>query len=179
MSSPDVAQLDGPSGGSADRQLYLANERAALAGDIDSAVTAITLAHAAFTNGDIIIVDSEMMTVVSGGGTTQITVARAVLGTTAAAHLIGAVAYVAFSYEGVIITPTDSVAPDESTWCKLAITQNALDAAVAGAALPLGNKAHNATISFWRRYTVPPETAVQNKSDIKLRITGTQIRTSV
>ncbi len=179
MSSPDVAQLDGPSGGSADRQLYLANEHAALDGDIDSAVTAITMAHSAFTNGDVIIVDSEMMTVVSGGGTTQITVARAALGTTAAAHLTGAVVYVAYNYEALTVTPTDTSAPDESTWCRLALTQGGLDAALAGAALPLGNKAHNATISLWRRYTVPPETAVQNKSDIKLRITGTQIRTSV
>ncbi len=179
MSSPDVAQLDGPSGGSADRQLHLANEQSPLAGDIDGVVTAVTLARAAFADGDIIVVDSEMMTVVSGGGTTQLTVARAALGTTAAAHLTGAVAYAAFEYDGVTITPTDAVAPDESTWCALALTQNALDAAVAGAALPLGDKAHNATLAFWRRYTVPPETAVQNKSDIKLRITGTEIRTSV
>jgi len=179
MSSPDLAQIDGLAGGTADRQLYLANEQAALAADIDSAVTAITLSHAAFSDGDIVIVDSEMMTVVSGGGTTAITVARAALGTTAAAHLSGAVANVAFNYESLSITPTDAVDSDESTWCKLALSQGELDAAVAGAALPLGNKTHNATLSFWRRYTVPPETAVQNKSDIKLRITGTQIRTSV
>ena len=119
------------------------------------------------------------MRVVSGGGTAEITVDRAVLGTTAAAHLAGAIAYSACDYGDIVITPTDTTDTDESGWCSLALAQNGLDAAVGGAALSLGNKAHNATLSFWRRYTVPAETTVQNKSDIKLRLTGTESRTNV
>jgi len=30
------------------------------------------------------------------------------------------------------------------------------------------------TLSFWRRCTVPPGTPVQNKTDLKLRLTGTE-----
>ena len=46
--------------------------------------------------------------------------------------------------------------------------------ATPGAALSLGDKAHDQTLTFWRRCTVPPDTPVQNKLDLKLRLTGTE-----
>ena len=57
---------------------------------------------------------------------------------------------------------------------KLAANQAGLDSAVAGESLNLGDKAHNTTLSFLRRVTVPAGTPVQNKTDIKLRVTGTE-----
>jgi len=179
MSNPDVAQLDGLSGGSADRHIYVANEQAALAVGIDSVQTAMTLAKPAFANADIIIVGTETMRVVSGGGTAEITVDRAVMGTTAAAHLAAAIAYAACNYEDIVVTPLDTADSDESSWCLLALTQAGLEAAIGGAALSLGNKTHDTTLSFWRRFTVPADTPVQNKSDLKLRLTGTESRTNV
>ena len=49
-----------------------------------------------------------------------------------------------------------------------------LDTATPGSELVLGDKAHNVTLSFWRRFTVPASTPVQNKTDLKLRITGVE-----
>ena len=45
---------------------------------------------------------------------------------------------------------------------------------LSGAPLNLGDKAHDMTISFWRRCMVPSGTPVQNKTDLKLRLTGTE-----
>ena len=70
--------------------------------------------------------------------------------------------------------PIDEFETDESVWYKLALTQAGLDAATQSAPLNLGAKAHNQTISFWRRCTVLSGTPVQNKIDIKLRLTGTE-----
>ena len=69
--------------------------------------------------------------------------------------------------------PVDTSGTDESAWCVLALTEGDLDTAVAGDALALGDKSFNSTISFWRRITVPAGTPVQNKTDLKLRLTGT------
>ena len=73
-----------------------------------------------------------------------------------------------------MIDPIDETDTDESVWYRLALTQGELDAAVQGAPLNLGVKPHDQTISFWRRCTVLAGTPVQNKLDIKLRLTGTQ-----
>jgi hypothetical protein len=58
-----------------------------LNGAINNAVTSITVASGAgFSNGDVVNIDSEEMTIVSGGGTTSWTVTRAVNGTSASSH---------------------------------------------------------------------------------------------
>ena len=56
----------------------------------------------------------------------------------------------------------------------MALTQSGLGTAVGGAQLNLDDKAHDVTLSFWRRCTVPSGTPVQNKTDLKLRLTGTE-----
>jgi hypothetical protein len=38
----------------------------------------------------------------------------------------------------------------------------------------LGDKAHNVTLSFWRRFSVPASTPVQYKTDLNLRLTGVE-----
>lgn len=60
---------------------------ATLTGAITTAgQTAITVSNTNFANGDTIVIDSEEMTVASGGGTTSLTVTRGVNGTTAVTH---------------------------------------------------------------------------------------------
>jgi hypothetical protein len=53
---------------------------------INNAQTSITVNTTAVQTGDYILIDSERMLVTGGGGTTSLTVQRAQLGTTAAAH---------------------------------------------------------------------------------------------
>ena len=73
-----------------------------------------------------------------------------------------------------MLDPIDETGTDEAVWYRLALTQAGLDTATQGAPLNLGDKAFQQTLSFWRRCTVLPGTPVQNKLDIKLRLTGTE-----
>lgn len=174
LQSPDSDVFNGTDGESRDRQLYLANEQTALASDIDGAVTAISLAEARFADGEVVIIDAEQMHITSGGGTTELTVERGYAGTTADNHSSGTKAYSGYNYSDLTVVPADEVGSSEASWVKLGSDQAALQSAVAGASHALGNKAHNTTLAFWRRVTVPAGTPVQNKTDIKLRLTGTE-----
>lgn len=174
MTSPDSDTYNGTDGESKDRELFLANEQTALASAVNDATTTLQLAEARFTDGETIIIGSEQMLVVSGGGTTQLTVERGYAGTTSGNHSSGTKVYSAYNYTGLLIQPIDDTGPSEATWVRLAADQAGLDSAVEGESLNLGDKAHNVTLSFWRRVTVPAGTPVQNKVDIKLRVTGTE-----
>ena len=99
---------------------------------------------------------------------------RGIGNTSAAAHNADEPIYSGYDYTGLVIDPIDETGTDESVWYRLALTQAELDAAVQGAPLNLGDKSHDQIVSFWRRCTVLAGTPVQNKLDIKLRLTGTQ-----
>ncbi len=174
MNNPDSDTYNGTDGESKDRELFLANEQTTLASAINDTTTTVQLAEARFTDGETIIIGSEQMLIANGGGTTQLTVERGYAGTTAGNHSSGTKVYSAYNYTGLLIQPIDSTGPSEAAWVKLAANQAGLDSAVAGESRNLGDKAHNATLSFWRRVTVPASTPVQNKTDIKLRVTGTE-----
>ena len=172
--SPDSDTYNGTDGESKDRQLFLANEQTTLAAAINSTQTAITLTSARFADGDTIIVESEQIKITSGGGTTSLTVQRGQNGTAKASHASGAAVYSALNYTALRVRPADTSGTDESSWGKLALTQAELDMATPGAELAMGDKAHDVTLSFWRRFAVPAGTPVQNKTDLKLRILGTE-----
>ncbi len=174
LANPDSDTYNGTDGQAKDRELFLANEQTKLAADITSTQTTVTLASARFADGDTIIIDTEQMIVTAGGGTTSLTVQRGQNGTPKAAHTSGASVYSALTYTTLKAKPVDNSGSDESEWCKVALTQAELDAAVPGAELTLGDKAHDVTLSFWRRFTVPAGTPVQNKTDLQLRITGVE-----
>ena len=174
LASPDSDTYNGTDGQAKDRELFLANEQTTLASNITSTQTSVTLASARFVDGDTVIIDTEQMIVTAGGGTTTLTVQRGQNGTAKAAHTSGASVYSALTYTTLKVKPVDSSGSDESGWCRVAVTQAELDTAVPGAELSLGDKAHNVTLSFWRRFTVPAGTPVQNKTDLKLRITGVE-----
>lgn len=174
LSNPDSDVFNGTDGESKDRQLYLANEQTTLASAVDDVTTTIPLAEARFTDGAIIIIGSEQMLIVSGGGTAELTVERGYAGTTAGNHSSGTKVYSGYNYSDLTVLPVDEVGSSEASWVKLASDQAGLESAVEGESLALGSKAHNTTLSFWRRITVPAATPVQNKTDIKLRLTGTE-----
>jgi len=174
LTNPDSDVFNGTDGESKDKQLYLANEQTTLASAVDDATTTIPLAEARFVDGAIIIIGSEQMLIVSGGGTAELTVERGYAGTAAGNHSSGTKVYSGYNYSDLTVLPVDEVGSSEASWVKLASDQAGLESAVEGESLALGNKAHNATLSFWRRITVPASTPVQNKTDIKLRLTGTE-----
>jgi len=174
LASPDSDTYNGTDGQAKDRELFLANEQSVLAANITSTQTSITLASARFADGDTIIIDTEQMIVTAGGGTTSLTVQRGQNGTAKATHTSGSAVYSALTYTTLKLKPVDSSGSDESNWCKVALTQVELDTATPGAEISLGDKAHNVTLSFWRRFSVPAATPVQNKTDLKLRITGVE-----
>jgi hypothetical protein len=174
FSNPDDDTYNGTDGESKDKALFLANEQTTLAVALASGETSLQLDEIRFADGEVIIIDSEQMRVLSGAGTATLGVERGYGGTAPAAHDAGAAVYSGYDYTGLVIEPVDTVGGDESDWYVLALTQAELDTATPGAPLNLGDKPHNVTVSLWRRCTVPPGTAVQNKTDLKLRITGTE-----
>lgn len=174
LANPDDDTYNGTDGETKDKELFLANEQTTLASAVASGETSLQLSAPLSVDGKIIIVDEEQMRILSGGGTNVLAVERGYSGTNPAAHDPGAAVYSGYDYTGLVIEPVDVAGGDESEWYALALTQAGLDTAVGGAPLNLGDKAHDATLSFWRRCTVPAGTPVQNKTDIKLRITGTE-----
>lgn len=78
-------------------------------------------------------------------------------------------------YETITIKPTDIVSIDESSWVQLA-PDNAGAAGTylaGGAALSLANIADsNVAKPFWIKVTTPAVGDTQNKTDIKLTVTG-------
>lgn len=172
MTNPDAETLDGSVGEAKDRELFIANEQTTLAEAIDAVTSDIALAAPRFADGEVIIIDSEEMRVLSGGGTTAITVQRAIYGTQPSAHGLGTKVFSACNYSGLSVEPVDTSGTDESSWCTLALTQEDLGAATPGHALSLGDKSYNSTISFFRRLSVPAGTGIDKKTDLKLRLTG-------
>ena len=174
LANPDDDTYNGTDGETKDKELFLANEQTTLASALASGETSLQLTAPLSVDGEIIIVDDEQMRILSGGGTTVLAVERGYGGTTLTAHDPGAVVYSGYDYTGLVLDPIDETGSDESVWYRLALTQAELDTATQGAPLNLGDKDFQQTLSFWRRCTVLPGTPVQNKLDIKLRLTGTE-----
>lgn len=173
-SRPDADDYDGTGGEAKDRELFVANEWTTLAAPLDGSQNQLQLAAPRFRDGEILAMGSEQMLVIAGGGTATLTVERGASGTSPAAHDASTIVYSGYDYSGLTVQPIDTGGGDESGWYRLALTQAGLDGAAPGAPLVLGAKPHNQTLSFWRRCAVPAGTSVQNKTDLKLRLSGTE-----
>ena len=173
-SNPDEDTYNGTAGQAKDKELFLANEQTTLAAAVTVGATSLGLSRARFADGEVLLIDDEQLKISSGGGTTTVAVERGVSGTTAAAHEAGATVFSGYDYTGLSLEPVDSSGDDESDWYTLALTEAGLDTATAGGALTVGDKDHDATVSIWRRCRVPAATPVQIKTDLKLRLTGTE-----
>ena len=173
LSNPDRDEYNGTTGESKDRELFLANEQTMLAAALDVASTTMQLARAAFSNGMRLRIGAEEIEIVSGGGTTTATILRARNGTTAIAHAQGDRAYSAVEGRNLVVQIVDDSGTSEASWIILATSQADLATAVPGSPLNVGTKAYNQTKSIWRRCVVPAGTPVQNKTDLKLQVSGT------
>ena len=174
MANPDSDIYNGSDGESKDREIFVANEQTTLASAMDSSTSSVQLAEPRFANDEAIIIGSEQMRVISGGGTTNLNVERGYGGTTPPGHSSGTKVFSGYDYTGLVVQVLDIAGTDETTWCRLAPTQADLDVATPGMQLILGDKPHATKLSFWRRMIVPAGTSVQNKTDVRLRILGTE-----
>lgn len=177
MTNPDTDIYNGTTGDSQSKELFLANAHSKLDDGIDASTTTITLADDAeevgLVTGLIIIIDDEQMLVEAHDGA-ELTVQRGYSGTTPDDHDDEADVFSAYNYTSLVVSPVDVSGSDESSWVRLALTSGGLDEATPGAALSLPNKQYFETVSFFRRITVPPETGVQNKTDLRLRIAAVE-----
>lgn len=172
FSNPDQDSFNGTDGDSKDARLFLANEQTRFAEAVSESQTNVTLVEPRFSETEWIIAGNEQMRITAGQGTIELTVERGFSGTTPQTHGEGSKVFSALYYGDLTIEPIDANGTDESTWISLATTQEGLGDAVGGQSLLLGNKNHDETLVFWRRITVPPGTPVQNKTDLKLKISG-------
>ena len=173
-SNPDKDLFNGSDGEAKDRLLYLANEQTTLSSGLDEVTTVLPLASPVFANGDILAIGTEQLRIISDGGTTTPTVERGYGGTTPITHSSGDAVYAGYDYADLTITPLDMDGADETSWITLGIDLADLDTNTPGTPLNLSAKTHQTTHSFWRRITVPANTPVQNKTDLRLQISATQ-----
>ncbi len=172
LSAPDDDIYNGTDGESKDKEIFVANEQTSLAAGLTAVTTTVQLTEARFANLDVIIVDNEQMRIQTGGGTTTLTVVRGVNSTTAVTHTVGAKVYSAQNYNSLAVDVVDTTGTSETGWVRFSKTQSGLDTAVAGSQLAIGSKNWNVTTSFWRRITVPAGSAIENKTDLKYKISG-------
>ncbi len=172
MSNPDQDVFNGSDGDSKDRRLFLANERSQIADALGSEDNLIHLLTPAFEDTATITVGAEQLRILAGGGTSSLNVERGINGTTAATHESGALVLSAFNYRDCSVQGIDTEGTDEASWIRVAATQGELDTAQPGARLNLGDKPYLESLAFWRRVTVPAGTPVQNKTDLKIRVSA-------
>lgn len=83
-------------------------------------------------------------------------------------------------YSDVTVSPVDQIGGTQANWFKLALTQEELSGATAGASLSLGNITDTATAhGFWIRITVPAgylglNAPTETKYDLALLISGVE-----
>lgn len=184
MTAPDFALFDGEHGSYADKQLYVAVEHTALTEALTDSATLVQVQDThRFRDGETIIVDDEQMLVLSGGGTQQLTVQRGHNETSPVSHEAGKVVYSGYNY--LVYSVAGVEVSGETTrsclWCQLSLVRENLGGAVFGQALLLasGNQPtlvhQNQTLTFWRRFTCPPNTPVQYKVNVKFQVLGIEI----
>jgi len=175
LSNPIFFQINPDLDPDEEKTLFLANERATLASDIDAAATNISLTETGrFADGDYLVIGQEIVKILSGGGTTSLTVARAQTGSTAAAHTAGDIVYSGYNYSDISVEYQDTEGTDESAWTRLVWAGGDLDLVEDGNAITAQNKAYNEVLEFRMRMTVPGSEPVHYKHDLVLRVTAVE-----
>lgn len=175
LSNPIFFQINPDLDPDEEKTLFLANERATLALDVDAAATNIPLTETGrFADGDYLVIGQEIVKILSGGGTTSLTVARAQTGSTAAAHTAGDIVYSGYNYSDISVEYQDTEGTDESTWTRLVWAGGDLDLVEDGNAITAQNKAYNEVLEFRMRMTVPGSEPVHYKHDLVLRVTAVE-----
>ncbi len=175
LSNPIFFQINPDLDPDEEKTLFLANERATLASDIAAdAVNVLLVETGRFADGDYLVIGQEIVKVLSGGGTTNLTVARAQTGSTAAAHTGGDTVYSGYEYSDISVEYQDTEGSDESAWTRLVWAGGDLDLVEDGNAITAQNKAYDEVLEFKMRMTVPNTEPVHYKHDLVLRVTAVE-----
>jgi len=175
LSNPIFFQINPDIDPDDEKTLYLANERATLLGDMNEGVTDIAIVEPhRFANGDYIIIGTEIMKIVAGGGTTSLNVARGQTGSTAAAHVAGDIVYSGYNYSDLSLKYQDTDGTDETNWTRLAWVGGDLDLVADGNEITQPSKLFNEVLEFKMRMTVPNTEPVHYKNDLVLRVTAVE-----
>ena len=159
-----------------DKTLYLANERATLNGQINDETDTIVLNESGrFANGDYIIIGDEVLFILSGGGSTTLTVERGRYNTTPAVHATGAVVYSGYRWTDITVEFVDNDGTDETDWTRLAWAGENLNDKEDGNSITASAKDYDEVLEFKMRLTVPTNQAPHIKSDLAIRVTAIQI----
>jgi hypothetical protein len=120
--------------------------------------------------------NSGLSDIVSSDGTNPITTQHPIAGSTVEMKLYLFNDNSAKRYESISIDPTDTTSTDESSWIQLA-PDNAGSAGTyltGGTSLSMANISDTSGHAFWVKVTTPSVADSQNKSDIKLKVSGTE-----
>lgn len=175
LSNPIFFQINPDIDPDDEKTLYLANERATLLGDINENVTLVTLVEPhRFSDGDYIIIGTEIMKIISGGGTTNLNVARAQTGSVAVSHSAGDIVYSGYNYSDLSLKYQDIDGTDETNWTRLAWAGGDLSLVPDGNEITQPSKLFNEVLEFKMRMTVPNTEPVHYKNDLVLRVTAVE-----
>ena len=165
----DEADVDGGSGATLQKALWVAPEQTTLNGGIDNQQTTITLAAARFAdqNYPIIVIDGEKMLITGGFGTTSLTVVRGYHDTTPASHADGAAVRAAYDYSSNSIDCTDNEGTDESSWTTYCLDSGGSPDGNWQAPLALSDINYDESLAIWRKIVVPADTAPIRKVDLE------------
>ncbi len=174
----DEASLDGTSGETSLKALWVAVEQTTIAEDLDNSETEITITSARFADTDypVVIVNNEKMLVTGGFGTTTLTVTRAHNGTAAATHTNGDEIQLAYTCTSITIDGADIEGSDESSWLSYAADDGGGSPTGPWEAPHIpgdGTLAHTASTAIHRRVIVPASTAASLKRDLVHRLAAT------
>ncbi len=168
--NPDEeANVDATGGDVKVATLYLATEQTTLSADIDDTQTTIPLAEARFVDASVplIAIGNEVLgPITSGNGTTSVVAARGYGGTTPAAHSSGDRVMLAYNLINVEVLPDDNSGSDESSYLTFSINGSDYFASLPAPGTSLGLIAHDASLTFYRKLTVPADSANENKTDL-------------
>jgi hypothetical protein len=173
LSAPDHAEnMDGEAGESVTRALYLAVERGTLLYDIDATqpIIQLTAPRFASTTFPIWMCGSEKGLITGGFGTNRLTCTRGYHSTVAAAHLAGAIVYLAYDCNGITIEPADNDGTDESSWITYGTNQTTWAASLSGIGLN-----YNQSYTLYRKITVPAGTDPAIKIDLLHRVRAVRV----
>lgn len=174
----DEASLDGTSGETSVKALWIAVEQTTIAEDLDDSETEITITSARFADTDysVVIVNSEKMLITAGHGTTTLTVTRGYNSTTAATHTNGDEIQLAYTCTGITIDCSDTTGTDESGWMTYCDDDGggSPDGSYSAPHTPgAGSVAHTTSLAIHRKLIVPASTAASLKRDLVHRLAAT------
>jgi len=171
FSAPDESNYEGRSGETVAKKLFIAPAQTTLVTGINSSAVDLVIAHPIFFNTKYrkIIIDSEVMTIIAGFGTTLLTVTR---GDSPASHAADAAIYAAYTYDSITLAASDESGDDESGWLTYAPDSGGSPGSYVSSLSPTSmTDPTSDSYTFWRKIIVPASTAATRNATLRHKLT--------